>query len=179
MAYNTSRACVGRMSRYLEDMLHAQETITWPIAEPDKHARKIREAMSAARGYPEFERYHKLKQIYRLHPRSGWVEAEYIGVPKGIQVHVPTSITLNDVLDVQGVVGAAIKFAVKSNELHFPKAVLSDDQKLALYTWAQSEGPPWKLISHEEVGVTLTRRQVEDIFVWVPEEEEEGEEDGE
>ena len=119
------------MSRYLEDMLTAKRTISWPVSDPELVARRIREALYASRCHEDFRNYHKLKEWFRLRSRPGWVEAEYIGPLVGATpVYSPGSMTIGEADDVNGVVGACIKLAAKAEELHFPNARLSDEEQL-------------------------------------------------
>jgi hypothetical protein len=172
--YNTSKACVVRYLRYLQDMAEARTTLTWPASDSEIFARKLREAMAAARHHEEFGYLHDLKDFFRIRPRSGWVEAEYIGPPEKKSVpRVPDRMEVKEATSAPGVVGACIKFAARANEIHFPNAITSEDDKLAIYNWGLGEVPQWKLISHDDKGVTMTRkRAVDKTFLWKPKEEE-------
>lgn len=174
MAYNTSKHCVVRMKRYLNDMAEAKKTITWPASDPRKMAYHIREAMYASQRYPEFKAFHGLRDWYRISPRQGWVEAEYLGLDEGdrpAKVNIPERLTVGEVEDVHGVVGACIKFAEKADEIYFPNVKkLKEEEKLAVHQWGKGSSPPWQLIDHEEAGVTMTRKQgVNEMFIWRPE----------
>ncbi len=172
MVYNISKGVVHRNQRFLDDMLHGKRTLTWPARHPSVLAYKIREALNAVQKYPEFTPYHPLKDWYRLHLRTGWVEAEYIGPLFNQEVHAPEGLTLEGARTVEEVVGACIKFSVSADELHFPKAVLSIKDKTALFRWGKQGEPPWMLINHDEVGLTMTRKRgVEEAFFWEPEDE--------
>lgn len=175
MPYNTSRAVVIRMQRYLDDMLNAGRTISWPSKEPKVLSRKIREGFAAAGRYDEYERYHGLKAWFRIKPMKGWVEAEYLGTEGESVVNTPEKLVVEEVLDVQGAAGACIKFEAKSDELHFPNAVLSNRGRLTIYKWGLGQVPKWHLISHEDAGITMTRKRgVDQAFLWSPEEEVNG-----
>ena len=173
MPYNKSKACVRRMLPFLSAMDVAKQTITWPVKDKTNvFAYKIREAMDTATLHPEFTHLHHLKDNYRIHPRSGWVEAEWIGADLDyVGFSTPSAMEVPEAIDAQGVVGACIKFAVKADEIHFPNASLNEKEKLAIYKWGRSEehGPHWKLISHDGKGVTMTRKAgVSEIFLWEP-----------
>jgi len=179
MPYNVSKACVRRMSSFLDQMNTAKSTLTWPAKDPRVFAYKIREAMWAATKHPEFSHLHHLKDNYRIRPYSGWVEAEWIGtsIPES-RAQSPKAMEVQEAINAAGVVGACIKFREKADELHFPKAVLSERDLLAIYKWGLSEDPPWKLIFHDGAGVTMTRKRgVHKIFLWSPPEGEKDEED--
>jgi len=173
MPYNKSKACVRRMMPFLAVMKESKQTVTWPVKNGQaKFAYKLREAMDTVTLHPEFEQFHFLKDNYRIHPRSGWVEAEWIGVDADIaQIATPALLEIPEALDAQGVVGACIKFGIRADELHFPNARLNDNERLAIYQWGRNAelGPHWKLISHGDRGVTMTRKSgVSEIFLWEP-----------
>ena len=174
MVYNTSRAVVIRMQRYLDDMLVAKRTLSWPVKDPKPFSYKVREALKAVERYAEYERYHGLKAWFRIKPMNGWVEAEFLGI-EGAEVetiHAPERLTFEEVLNVDGAAGVCIKFEAKSDELHFPNAVLGDDERLQIYKWGLGQHPKWRLVSHEDAGITMTRKRGVDLaFLWKPEEE--------
>ena len=176
MTYNTSKACVHRMKRYLDDMLVAGRTITWPAKKPRQFAYKIREAIYAARHHPEFENYAALRVDYKIYSHAGFVEARYQGEPisEAELVQAPDRMTIEEVTDAPSVVGATIKFTSKADELYFPNAQLSENDKLSVWKWGKMEG--WALIDQEDEGITLTRRAVDKIFLWTPADEDEEEE---
>lgn len=168
MPYNKSRGSVNRHLRYLEDMAMARRTLTWPAENPEATARKLREAMAAAETFPDFNRFHKLRSFYKIRVQTGFVEAHYIGPvrPEDYKVFTPERRVVPEVEDVHGVVGACIQLKAQADELNFPRAVLSEEDLHALWAWAHGE--KWKLINHDGAGVTLTRRAVDDIYVWKP-----------
>ena len=168
MAYNTSKASVRRIKRHIDDMIVAARTITWPAKEPRKFAYHIREAIFAARHHPEYEKYAALRVDYKIYSHRGYVEARYQGTPidEVVTVTAPERMTITEITDAPGIVGAAIKFEPRTDEIYFPNAVLNDDEKLSVWRWGRMEG--WALIDQEDEGVTLTRREVEKIFLWQP-----------
>jgi hypothetical protein len=153
-------------------MKESKATLTWPTSEPHIFARKLREAMAAAQHYPEFEPFHDVRDFYRIRPRRGWVEAEWIGPVTGAgTAHKPSHFQVEEALDAQSVVGACIKFEGKANELHFPNAVLSEHDKGVVFTWGMGEVPQWRLIVHDKEGITMTRKKgVDPLFFWQPQE---------
>jgi hypothetical protein len=173
MPYNKSAACVHRQSTYLDQMLLAKRTIAWPVDDPAKFARQLREAMHTARRYQEFLAYHNLKHTFRIRVYTGSVEAEYIGGPtEHVPTYSPEAMTIDEVDNVHAVVGGCIKFVAQSNELRFPNVKATDDELKALYEWGLGSSPKWQLIYNENAGVTMTRKKVDEIFLWAPEEEE-------
>lgn len=172
MPYNLSRAAVRRHMRYLQDMKEASTTLTWPAENPAQFARKLREAMAAAQKYSEFSEFHKLKDFYRISPRTGWVEAVWLGPQAGQVATKPSRLTINEATDAYGIVGACLKFAAKANELYFPNALLKEGEKLKVYEWGRSENPRWKLIDHSDGGATMSRKHgIDPFYLWKPEEE--------
>jgi hypothetical protein len=173
VTYNISKRAVQRMSAYLEAMYAGQRTMTWPSKEPEKLARRIREAMTAVQHHPQYERYIPLKILYVLHARSGFVEAEWVGTEEGVAqgvAAIPTIVqplTLPDIYDLEGIVGAAIAYAAETDELTFPEAIISEEDKNTLYLWTIADGL-WKFIDQDDAGITLTRKEVEAFLLWEP-----------
>lgn len=173
MSYNTSKGVIKRSQAYLDAMLEARRTHSWPADHPFQLAYKIREAMYAVQKYSEYARYHDLREFFRIRPGTGWVEAQYIGPPiGGITTYTPQSMQVSEATDIRHVVGACIKFGVKADELVFPNAQLNVEDLKMLYKWSHKEehGPIWHIIFHDP-GVTMTRRHgVDKLFIWTPEE---------
>jgi len=97
---------------------------------------------------------------------GGWVEAEYLGTELSA-IPAPT-LTVTEATQLMEVVGACIKFGVKSDEIYFPEARLSQQDLKMLLAWGQADG--WRLIWHDDRGVTVTRRRdVDETFLWKPE----------
>lgn len=179
MTYNTSKAVVYRNIRYLDDMLSARQTLTWPVSVPKELAYRIRESLYAARQHEEFLRFHILYDWYRVRTKPGYVEVEYIGPPTEITsesggstphtVFAPKPMVVPEADSVEAIVGACIKLKVRADELNFPSVHLTYDELYVLFRWGSTEVPPWKLINHDEQGITLTRRKnVEEAFLWQP-----------
>ena len=167
MPYNISKGAVHRSLRYLDDMKENRKTLTWPTHDAKVLSYKIREALYACMKHPEFQAYHHLKAAYRIRNRGGWVEAEYVGMPESTTgVQAPEGYNQPDITDVQSVVGACINLERLADEILFPNAVMDEGDKFALFTWGGGQG--WKLIDHGEAGVTMTKKDVEDIFLWKP-----------
>jgi len=167
MPYNISRACVHRSKRYLDELAEKRRTLTFPAHKPLKLVYQIREAVYAAKRHKEFVKYHDLQENYRFRPREGWVEAEYVGEPVKVEVVGPPALTVTEARQLMEVVGACIKFGPKTNEIHFPNAVLEPEDLGTLLEWGRGDG--WKLISHDDKGLTVTRRgDVDEAFLWGP-----------
>lgn len=173
MPYNTSRRVVERNRGYLDAMVNARRTLTWPTTNPEKLAYRVREALAAARKYPEYGLYHELSIFYKIRVMSGWVEAEYIGpAPEQTTPSSLANMSVEEVEDANGVVGACIKFGSRTDELHFPNAVMEKNELHAVYSWGRNNKPRWKLIAHGDKGVTMTRKDVEEAFLWTPDDKE-------
>lgn len=168
MPFNISKAVVHRSRRYLDDMLQAKRTLTFPAHDGAKLAYQIREARYAALRHPEFAQYHPLKEWYRIRDKGTYVEAEYIGpiAPTEHQSFTQTQQTITEVNTLEQVVGACIKFSAESDEIIFPNVVLNEAELGVLYEWSKTAG--WKIIWQEDAGVTMTKRKVDDIFIWRP-----------
>ena len=171
MPYNKSKACVRRYLRYMQDMNEQKTTLTWPAEDAVRFARRLREAMWAACHHPEFSYLHDLRDLYRIRPRAGWVEAEFIGPPARAVPRAPERLEGPEAINAPAVVGACIKFADRANEIHCPNAILTEGELLTVYEWGRGEVPEWRLISHSEAGVTMTRKRgIDKTFLWKPKE---------
>lgn len=170
MPYNISEHVIVRMKRYLDDMLSTQRSINWPTREPEKLARRVREALFAVRYHPQYERYHDLHNFFKICVHDRYVEAKWKGPLTGRTMQEalsPEGKKIDGVMDLQSIIGAAIKFAITNDELHFPDAHLDEKDLKTLYQWGKKN--EWKLVYQFELGVTLTRRNVDKILLWEPE----------
>lgn len=171
MPYNTSKAVVNRSRHYLDEMLHNPRTLTWPAVSPRKLAYQLREAVYAAKRHKEFAIYHPLHDNFRFCEYPGYVEGKYIGppvTPSGMVI--VQGITVEEATDIRGVVGAVIKYGASVDELRFPNVRATDEDLAVVYKWGMNEKPTWRLISHEDSGITMTRRTgLDEIFFWKPE----------
>lgn len=167
------------MRRYLDDMLYGRRTMTWPADDGDRLARRIREAINTAKRYEDFGIYHELGSWYTIHNRKTWVEAEWKGIITGTGnregahiVHIPEpKRVLIEVTTADQVVGACIKMGAETEEFHFPNVVMTPNELKAVHLWGKDHNG-WKLIYHEDAGITMTRRQVDEIYLWHPDGED-------
>lgn len=148
--------------------------------------------MYATQFHDEFKGYRYLRDFYEIALESGAVRARYMAEPQGnaariytpfdgdgpqpaepaggpfvTPVETPLNVmTLKDVNTLAGVVGAAIKFREEAEEVRFPHALLSLEEKKKLWQWGQTSN--WRFIDHEEEGITLTRRPIDEELLWSP-----------
>lgn len=74
--------------------------------------------------------------------------------------------TVQSVVDLAGIIGAMMHYG-RTLEVYFPDARLDENQLGRLYRWAT--GFKWKLIEHDGVGVTLSRRaDTPEEITWKP-----------
>lgn len=178
MSYNLSINVCKRNRRYYEELDQARGTdVSWPVKSREealKFARRLREAFSAAAHHPDYAKYAELRDMYEFQARDGWVRAYWMG-PRDDDIGSatrPERMELGEAESVMAVVGAAIKFKERADEIYFPNAVLEDRMdKVKLWRWCQQAS--WKYIDQYDAGLTLTRRQVDPVLLFDPNEGEE------
>lgn len=182
MGYNLTKATVERMKERLEVLYATRKTRDFPSSKPRSLAYKFREAITASKCHHEFRHYSELDYIYQFKVLEGSVRAHYTGyriaekspivrpsqendpgsevIVEAETLHLPGADTLLDVI------GAGLKFAQGTPEIHFPNTRLLYDELVKLHTWTENFG--WKIISHGIAGLTLTKRDVDEVIVWKP-----------
>lgn len=166
MGYNLSKGPCIRMERYLQDMANNRHDLRWVTVRPRSLAYKIREALHAAAHHEEYKHYAKLKYLYRFTEHEMAVEARYIG-HEHTEPMIPEKIEVDlDITSAEGVVGAALKLQPVTDEIHFTKANLSDEEAGRLFKW--TEQTPWHFIDHYDGTLTLTQKDVDPALVWRP-----------
>lgn len=150
--------------------------------------------MAASQAHEDVRDIYKgLDKMYRIKARRGFVECVYLGRPSTSQIEPkvgtdlsqeeinnilpepslgpppPEAIHLPRLTSLLEAIGAAVKLGDKTDEIFFPDMYLEDEDRLKLYKWCQQKG--WKYIDHEGAGITLTRRDVDEMVLWEPEEE--------
>lgn len=184
MGYTISRASVTRNKEQLEQLLKMKTTLVFrDVANPQKLAYKLREAIAAAAHYDEFKHLAWLSTMYTFRTGVREVIAQYeildidptIPMPErpGAEVEMPSKSipipekkTIPDAQGIMEVVGYVLKFP-REQEIHFPNAVLMDEDRLKLHKWTQEQD--WKYIDHDEGGLTLTKRDIPKEVLWQPE----------
>lgn len=84
----------------------------------------------------------------------------------------PQKIQLTEVDSLHGIVGAVLKYGSSHEEIYFPEAQLTTEEKEKLLAWCQSQDEDWGFIDHEEAGLTLTRAVVMEDLLWNGDSEE-------
>lgn len=173
MTYNLSRRSVERLLPSLKKLYEEQQTIKFKTDNPRRLAYMLREAIAASRRHKEYSKYYKLRLMYRFREEPDAVVAEFTGVhvepEKVAQVKPQQSGEVKEIegiRDLPEVIAAAVRFR-DALELYFPDARLTREGKLKLYEWSRQTG--WAYIDQEDVGLTLTHRQVDSYLLWSPE----------
>jgi hypothetical protein len=192
LGYATSRRTVIRMLGHLK-VLEKRATIQFAAENPSRLAYAIREALFAAQFYPDFIRFKELRKKYRFEVREGCVIARYEEMDKSVDEfefavvdakvigetaasraddlgalaqEALSTATLPGVSTLDAVIGGTIKYSPQCEEVYFPDAILTENEKERLFRWAVGEG--WKIIDNEEDGITLTQKGVPEAIVWKP-----------
>lgn len=173
MGYNESYGTVRRMKRHLDELFRRQETVDFSSDEPKSLAYKLREAIHAAQFWDQYEHYHQLKEYFQFEVRPDRVRCRFMS-PEPVTISDSQGKTrdeetdkmiVNDVDSLMAVIGAAMEHENES-EIFFPSAVLLDPDKSRLHGFAKDSG--WKIIDHEEGGVTLTKKEIPEEIQWTP-----------
>jgi hypothetical protein len=178
VGYTISRASVVRNLDQLEHLYKLKTTLIFKnVANPQRLAYKLREAIAAAKHYEEFAHLADLDFMYQFRIGVNEVVAQYEVLEKqptkaqDSQVtpkpKMPEKKTIPDAISLIDVLGFVLKFP-KEHEILFPNAVLEADEKQRLYEWTQGDSIEWKFIDHEESGVTLTKKSVPEEVLWAP-----------
>lgn len=185
--YNTSLTPLRRMEKYLRSLQTRRQTMSFAADEPDKLAYQLREAIYASDFHENYAHFSKLSDFYRFESRPGHVRAVYLGPANpeivddkgeedgdtisedlpGLPEEHPV-MEVEDVQNLPGVVGAALRFSDDADELHFPNAILVESQKSRLFKFCEEHG--WYIIDHEDGGLTLTRKDISPDIRWKPNE---------
>jgi len=156
MGYTTSTKAIARMGTELKQMINSTTNVEWTTPDPRTFAYRIREAIEVARkrfhsGSTEFEAIAKLKSKYAIKEYPNRVVAELRdGIPLDILTSRLSILTIPNVSDAFGIVGACIQHAGAT--ILFPDAHDVDEM---VKNWASETGA---VISTSESGVTV--RQV-------------------
>lgn len=182
MGYSTNRQTVLRILPLLE-VLKKKSTIRFGSEKPSKLAYYLREGLSAAKHFPEFEDIGLLKEHYRFEVHPGAVIAIYLSEPKvgadGVERLLtsttiygavgPQDVQLGKIMDealskttiedaeaISEVLGAMLKYSKVCEEVYFPNAKLLPADLDRIWRWTEGKKENWKLIVHGDSGLTLT-----------------------
>jgi hypothetical protein len=130
-------------------------------------------AKKAEEGRSEYVRITREKgdgTIISADPITG--EREISGGPAAYTIPEETPLAKMKIAEVEkleGIVGAAIKYRNEAEEIYLPRVRLNAPEKRKLWLWGKTSG--WRFIDHEEDGITITRRPIDEGLLWAPEEE--------
>ena len=179
MGYNISRHAVERNRPQLDDLLALRKTFEIPTASPQRLASKLWEAIRSARElserYPQYAKYAEISVLYRLRQTKTGVLCEWVadllkdsGEDTKSPTLVPTRMEFPEAASVMDVIATVTKFS-DMQEIRFPNAVLQQRDRKKLYNWTKKEGVTWRYISHDDAGLTLTKKEVPEELLWNPE----------
>lgn len=138
MVYSKSKRAVRRVQLYLDQLVAAEMNITFPDNDPSRLAYRIRDGIKAARLFPDTDRYAKLASKFIIRIQSGGVKCELRDSLEDMKSEMHNVISINDVNDPLGIIGAAIKH--KADILHFPDARYSSLNLAPIQNWANNNG---------------------------------------
>lgn len=162
MGYSKSESAVERVKPLLDQMVAATTDLTWHHKNPHMLGYHLREAMTIAKRH-KLEPYNTLKERFIIRNKGDKVVAEirHFEALPALQAAM-SKVVLEDITSLVSIVGAAIDN--KAHELYFPSAILSDEDKLTLYTWCV-KNEYFMIVA--EVGVTITKSDPGDV-AWAP-----------
>ena len=162
MGYARTRSAVLRVEKILEALLLSEEDLAFPTDTPSKLAYHIHNGVYAARGFPEYNKYGRLLDKYRIRIRPSKVVCEVrdrsSDFMPGLKEQL-SKMTFDEVDNVEGVVGAIIRH--KPKEAYFPSF---DGDMATLFKWTEQNG--YHIIDHDDAGITLTNEPT--TLAWQP-----------
>jgi len=180
MGYNLSRYSVNRNLPQLDLLLTAKGDIRFETNAPRKLCYKLREALTASNEFSDLKHYYNtINPTFTFKEEPDAVIAVYNFVSPGVpigemdvrQTERPSEQkgTVESARTMLDVIGGGIEGDKEGYiDILFPNAVLSKDEQLRLWAWAQTTD--WEFIDHQEKGMTLTKREGFEKIVWRPEE---------
>lgn len=176
MGYNISRHSVLRHRPQLDQLLETKQSVMFKSPRPERLAYRLRQAVAAASQLEEFSKYAELRVLYkfRVEVEQKAVIAEYQAVSEGEIIGQMSSIkrpgrkVLPEAMSLMDVIGAGLKFE-NEEELHFPNVWLELEERERLFKWTSDT--TWSYISHEDAGLTLTKKPVPEEVKWTPQTE--------
>jgi len=172
VGYSKHIRAVKRVQPLLDQLLEATSNIEWPSENPVADAYAMREGIYAASirqlspdGEPNepYYSYARLSAKYTFRTAANKVIAELRDVVPIIALQkAHATMTIRDVEDEMGVVGAAILH--KASRMFFPDATPETTDLVAVYQWA-CQNEYYIVASHE--GITLTKENPGEL-AWTP-----------
>lgn len=164
VGYSQNEAAINRVQALLDQMVVTDTDLSWPTKDAHMLGYHLREAMTLAKRIGKSP-YDTLKDKFTIRNRGDRVVAE-LKVKEGIEAlqSLMSKVELSDVTSTVEIVGAAIVHS-QATELYFPDAVLTDEDKLALWKWS-SKNEYYIIVA--EIGVTLTKKDPGEV-AWTPE----------
>jgi len=180
MGYNLSRFSVNRNLPQLDVLLNATSNIRFETNDPRLLAYKIREALLASNEFEDLRHYsEKINPNFTFKEEEDAVVAEFNTVSTGIPVgevdvrensglDKPTKGRVESARQLLDVIGSGVEGDKEGyEEIYFPNAVLNKKDMKALWDWAETA--EWGIINHQEKGLTLTKSNEFESFLWRPE----------
>ena len=182
MGYNLSRHVIRRNRPQLDQLVKHQSSMRFATDNPIRLANKLREARAACAEYEDTVEMAEVLSHYTFSVERDQVLATYDKVSDGVLVgavvgelvdektlfqterDAPQAVSLLEVL-------AEVIGSEKEEEVYFPEAALSLEEKIRLNEWIAQSEVQWYFIDHEDKGITLTRFEVDEELRWMPRDE--------
>jgi hypothetical protein len=153
MGYSVSKRAVRRVEIYLTQMVVGEGKLNFPTEDASKTAYYIRQGVTSAKNFisegEPYVSYARLSGKYIVRSLSDMVVCEpRDGLPNADASTTFGRVSIPDITDVLGIIGAAIKH--KAPSMIFPDARLSDEECLKLRAWSDLH----------EYGVIITEAHV-------------------
>ena len=157
MPYTLTEAAIQRVEPALTLLLAAQTDVELPCDEPAKLAYQLHNALAAIEHFPDYQRFAGLAARFKIRVRPKKVVCELRGA-----TIVQTTVRFPDLDSVSGIVGTLVQ--TKPQEAYFPNAILAQEELEQLWKWCEVN--EYKVVNHEEAGVTVTKNETP--LAWRP-----------
>lgn len=135
MGYSKSKKAVRHIQGYLDRLLEAETDISFPSRNPQRLAFALHNGLYAASFHPDTQRYLVLRKKFMIRYNATMVKCEIKDDLASLKQDMASNITLDDIVDPLGVIGAAIKH--KADVMTFPDF---DGNVVPIETWANNNG---------------------------------------
>ena len=185
MGYSETRHIIQRNWPQLSQLIKHKATMRFDTEYPRRLAFKLREARKACSCHEDHEEDFATLSLYTFKEERDGVLAEYNPVPIGVPLGKIITEVVGEPVKSRRIAPNALSLIDvmsefigndKIEEIHFPNAILTEDNKLDLHSYISVEYadgeevlPPWLFIDHDENGITLTRYEVDSDILWSPE----------